>query len=110
MRTLLVVVGGVRMLPAFQPDDDLHFQAHEVDNIVPDRTLPAEFVAVNLAAAKFPPKAPLGIGRIFSERSGALDGHSGPLPSPPPKRERELRHHTLVGEFTYRIAPIFREC
>ena len=73
------------MLAAIEFDDQICFNAQEIDYIGSDRRLAAEFVAVEAAVADGEPELAFGFGHIAAEAGGmradlaADGGHSGRL-------------------------------
>jgi hypothetical protein len=53
------------MMAAIDLDDEAPLQAHEIDNVRPDRMLPAEVMAVDLPLEQLAPELPLCLAHRF---------------------------------------------
>lgn len=60
---------AVGMLAAIDLDCELLIDASEVQDIRPERMLPAEFVTTQLPVAQQSPQPPFGIGQRFAENA-----------------------------------------
>ena len=65
------------MLPTVQFNNEARFKADEIDDVPPDRRLPAEFVTTQAVGAEMLPQDAFGVGGIGAEVSGVGRGHVG---------------------------------
>ena len=65
------------MLPTVQFNNEVRFKADEIDDVPPNRRLPAEFVTTQAVGAEMLPQDAFGVGGIGAEVSGVGRGHVG---------------------------------
>jgi len=73
----LAVVDAVDMLASVSLDDEFRFKAHKIDNVTPNRMLPAKTIP-QLAPSQSNPKAHFGLGEIGSQAACESVGHNHP--------------------------------
>jgi hypothetical protein len=61
---------GVRVLSAIDVDDERVREAHEIDDVAPDRLLSSEFGSRELATAEEAPHRLLCLGHVAAEAAG----------------------------------------
>ena len=71
-RPRVVVCGLFRVLPAVCFDNQLGRYAHKINNIIPNRLLAAEFIAVQTACPHVLPQFCLRLAHFFTHGFGAL--------------------------------------
>jgi hypothetical protein len=87
-----------RMLAAIDLDDQLPFEADEIYDVSPNRSLPPELQSLELSKAKAGPETALCVCQLLPELSRDRHAHRGklrsvgkrrhPHPGPPPSRGR----------------------
>jgi hypothetical protein len=63
--SLNIVSNLLAMLSAIDLNDQSFFQTNEVNDVAPQRLLPAKLKTVYLPESEFPPKQPLSIRGVF---------------------------------------------
>jgi hypothetical protein len=71
----------VWQLAAIELHDELGFETNEIDDIVADGRLAAEFAAIKLTITKFPPKTTFLIGHVLTKLASDVMVHGLP-PTP----------------------------
>jgi len=75
---LEVCYGLFRMLTTVEFEDQLALEIDEINYIVSDRGLSAEFSAIQLPKTKRLPKMSFGIGHVFAQRASEFVCHAAP--------------------------------
>ena len=85
------------MLATIEFHDQTAFETDEVDDVGPDRCLPAKPASVELAMTQMMPQASLGIGHILAEVPRKVAAHvDTPTPALPHKGLTD-RHFFAAG-------------